>query len=79
MTRRFPSPWNVEPTPGDFKVLDATGQARTYVYARETKADAMTAKVLTTGEPRPIAAKYCRVEVSSSRYRACVQPTPASV
>ena len=34
-TRRFPPPWQVEQIPGDFKVLDASGQALVYVYARE--------------------------------------------
>ena len=33
---------------------DTTGQARAYVYARETRADADTAKVLTMGEARRI-------------------------
>jgi hypothetical protein len=32
--RRFPPPWQVEQTPGGFKVLDASGQALIYVYAR---------------------------------------------
>jgi hypothetical protein len=37
-------------------VLDASGQALTYVYARETRAEADTAKVLTMDEARRIAA-----------------------
>ena len=32
--------------PGGFKVLDASGQALAYVYARERAADAGTTKVL---------------------------------
>ena len=40
MTRRFPSPWTVERIEGGFKVLDETGQALAYVYAREKEADA---------------------------------------
>jgi uncharacterized protein with GYD domain len=34
-SRRFPAPWQVEQTPGGYKVLDANGQALAYVYARE--------------------------------------------
>jgi hypothetical protein len=55
MTRRFPPPWSVEQIPGGYKVLDATGQALAYVYARETKAAAEIAKVLTFDEARRIA------------------------
>jgi hypothetical protein len=40
--RRFPPPWQVEQTPGGFKVLDANGQALVYVYARETAHDLLT-------------------------------------
>ena len=40
--RRFPPPWRVEQIPGGFKVLDASGQARVYIYARETRAEADT-------------------------------------
>ena len=50
MTRRFPPPWTVEKIPGGFKVVDADGQSLAYVYARETRADADTAKVLTMDE-----------------------------
>ena len=53
--RRFPPPWQIEQMPGGFKVLDATGQSLAYVYARETRADADTAKVLTMDEARRIA------------------------
>jgi hypothetical protein len=35
-----------------FKVLDANGQAPVYVYARETRAEADMAKVLTFDERR---------------------------
>jgi hypothetical protein len=59
MTRRFPSPWRVQEIPGGFKVLDASGQALAYVYARETKARADIAKVLTFDEARRIAVKCC--------------------
>ena len=54
--RRFPPPWHVEQAPGGFKVLDANGQALIYVYARETKAEADIAKVLTIDEARRVAA-----------------------
>jgi hypothetical protein len=45
--RRFPAPWTAELIPGGFVVKDANGQALAYVYARETRADADTAKALT--------------------------------
>ena len=54
-SRRFPPPWAVEQIPGGFKVVDANGQALVYVYARETKAEADIAKVLTFDEARRIA------------------------
>ena len=41
---RFPPPWTAERIPGGYVVKDATGQAPAYVYARETRADADTAK-----------------------------------
>ena len=40
---------------GGYVVKDATGQSLAYVYARETRADADTAKVLTMDEARRIA------------------------
>jgi hypothetical protein len=43
--RRFSPPWQVEQIPGGFKVLDASGQALAYVYARETREQADIAKV----------------------------------
>jgi hypothetical protein len=63
--RRFPPPWQVEQTPGGFKVLDANGQALAYVYARETKAEADSAKVLTFDEARRIAANVVKLPESS--------------
>ena len=55
MPRRFPPPWSAEPIAGGCIVKDATGHSIAYVYARDTKADADTAKVLTTDEARRIA------------------------
>jgi hypothetical protein len=46
-SRRFLPPWQVEQIPGGYKVLDASGQALVYVYARETREEADIAKVLT--------------------------------
>ena len=54
-SRRFPAPWQVEQIPGGYKVVDASGQALAYIYARETKAQAANAKVLTVDEARRIA------------------------
>jgi hypothetical protein len=61
MARRFPPPWKVEQIPDGYKVIDVTGQALAYVYARETKAQADTAKVLTMDEARRIAANIAKL------------------
>ena len=61
MARRFPPPWSVEQIPGGFKVLDASGQALAYVYAREKKAEADIAHVLTTDEARRIAVNVAKL------------------
>ena len=61
MSRRFPPPWIVETIPGGCKVLDSTGQALAYVYARETAEAAAVAKVLTTDEARRIAANIAKL------------------
>jgi hypothetical protein len=60
-SRRFPAPWSVEQIPGGYKVLDASGQALAYVYARDTKAQADIAHVLTTDEARRIAANVAKL------------------
>jgi len=60
-TRRFPPPWQVEQIPGGFKVLDASGQALAYVYARETREHADIAKVLTFDEARRIAVNVAKL------------------
>ena len=70
MARRFPPPWQVEQIPGGFKVLDATGQSLAYVYARETKAEADIAKVLTMDEARRIAANIASAGRSCPHARA---------
>ena len=54
MSRRFPPPWT-------YKVKVANGQALAYVYARETRADADTAKVLTMDEARRIATNIAKL------------------
>ena len=60
-SRRFPAPWSVEQIPGGFKVLDANGQALAYIYARDKKADADIAHVLTTDEARRIAVNVAKL------------------
>jgi len=60
-TRRFPPPWQVEQIPGGFKVIDASGQALVYVYARETVEQASIAKVLTFDEARRIAVNVAKL------------------
>jgi hypothetical protein len=61
MPRRFPPPWTAEQIPGGYVVKDATGQSLAYVYARETKAQADTAKVLTMDEARRIARNVAKL------------------
>ena len=58
---RFPAPWSPEQIPGGYVVKDATGQNIAYIYARETKADADTAKVLTMDEARRIASNIAKL------------------
>ena len=60
-SRCFPPPWQVEQTPGGFKVLDASGQALVYLYARETREQADIAKVLTFDEARRIAVNVAKL------------------
>ena len=64
MTRRFPPPWTVEQIPGGFQVVDASGQALVYIYARETPEQASIAKVLTFDEARRIAVNVARLPVT---------------
>jgi ssDNA-binding Zn-finger/Zn-ribbon topoisomerase 1 len=59
--RRFPSPWRFEETAAGYVVKDATGQSVAYVYARETKAEAGIAKVLTMDQARRIAANIAKL------------------
>ena len=58
-SRRFPLPWQVEQTPGSFKVLDASVQA--LVYARDTREQADIAKVRTFDEAQRIAANVAKL------------------
>jgi hypothetical protein len=61
MPRRFQPPWIAERIPGGYVVKDAAGQALAYVSARETKADADTAKVLTMDEARRVASNIAKL------------------
>ena len=67
MPRHFPPPWTVEQIPGGYKVKDANGQALAYVYARETRADADIAKVLTMDEARRIASNIAKATGGTAR------------
>jgi hypothetical protein len=60
-TRRFPAPWTAEQIPGGYVVKDATGQALAYVYGREDKGSADTAKVLTMDEARRVASNIAKL------------------
>jgi hypothetical protein len=59
--RRFPAPWRADKIPGGYVVRDANGQAIAYLYSRENEAEALQAKVLTTGEARRIAVNIARL------------------
>jgi hypothetical protein len=61
MIRRFPPPWTSQQIPGGYVVKDATGQVLAYVYARETKAQADTATILTMDEARRIASNIAKL------------------
>ena len=61
MPRRFEPPWTAERIPGGYVVKDANGQSLAYVYARETKADADIAKVLTMDEARRVASNIAKL------------------
>ena len=60
-SRRFPALWRADKIPGGDVVRDATGQAVAWVYARDTVAEAMQAKVLTKDEARRIAVNIARL------------------
>jgi K+/H+ antiporter YhaU regulatory subunit KhtT len=59
--RRFPPPWRADKIPGGYVVRDANGQALVYIYARDSEAEAMQAKVLTKDEARRIAINVARL------------------
>ena len=61
MPRRFKPSWTAERMPGGYVVKDATGQVLAYVHARETKAQADTAKVLTMDEARRVASNIAKL------------------
>ena len=67
MIRRVAPPWTSERIPGGYVVKDATGQSLAYVYARETKAEADTAKVLTMDEARRVANNIAKLPSLLSR------------
>jgi len=59
--RRFTPPWTVEQIPGGIRWSMLPANPLAYVYARETKAEADTAKVLTMDETRRIAANIAKL------------------
>jgi K+/H+ antiporter YhaU regulatory subunit KhtT len=61
MARRFQAPWTAARIPGSYVVKDASGNALAYVYGRETKDQADTAKVLTMDEARRIASNIAKL------------------
>jgi hypothetical protein len=61
MTTPFPTPWHADKMPGGYVVRDANGQALAYVYARNSEAEVMQAKVLTADEARRIAINVAKL------------------
>ncbi len=59
--RHFPPPWEIEEIPGGLRVLDASGQALVYIYARETRQQADHYNVLTFDEARRIAVNVAKL------------------
>jgi hypothetical protein len=60
-SRRFPAPWRADKIPGGYVVRDANGQALTYIYSRDSEAEALQAKVLTKDEARRVAVNIARL------------------
>lgn len=63
---RFKPSW----TANVCRVADAAGQALAYINARDTKADADTAKVLTMDEARRVASNIAKLPILLSAKRA---------
>jgi len=57
-------------------VLDASGQALAYVYARESEGNAGTAKVLTTDEASRITANIAKLPELLARLRKHLAEMP---
>jgi K+/H+ antiporter YhaU regulatory subunit KhtT len=60
-SRRFTAPWRADKITGGYVVRDANGQALTYIYSRDSEAEALQAKVLTKDEARRIAVNIARL------------------
>ncbi len=54
-SRHFPPPWRAEKMPGGYVVRDANDQALAYIYSRESEADALQFRELTSDEARRVA------------------------
>lgn len=61
--RRFPAPWTVDPIPGGYRVLDATGRALAYVYGCDDTLRRSAADGLDLNEARRIATGIARLPV----------------
>jgi hypothetical protein len=59
LEQQFPAHWRADKIPGGYVVRDANGQA--LIYARDSEAEALQAKVLTKDEGRRIAVNIARL------------------
>jgi hypothetical protein len=72
--RRFPRPWRLEPIPGGYRVIDASGLALAHIYGEPANAITISDKRLTNHEAEIIARLIARlpelVELEKDRNRA---------
>jgi hypothetical protein len=72
--RRFPRPWQFEPIPGGYRVIDANGLALAHVYGEPPNAIAISDKRLTDNEAEKVARLIARlpelIELERDRNRA---------
>jgi hypothetical protein len=84
-SRRFPCPWQFEPIPGGYRVVDANGLALAHVYGEPPNAIAVSDKRLTDSEAERIARLIARMpelvelERDRTRTRSRRKPQPLRI